>query len=50
VLRADGYAVSAYAYPFGARTDELDEAMLAHIPILRSVSFSVGGAVSPCPR
>lgn len=50
VLRADGYDVTAFAYPFGARTDELDRALVAHVPILRSVAFSLQGAVSPCPR
>ncbi len=50
VLRRDGYAVTAFAYPFGARTSELDDALLAHVPVLRSVSFSLQGAVSPCPH
>ncbi|MEO8703799.1 MAG: polysaccharide deacetylase family protein [Kofleriaceae bacterium] len=50
LLRADGYPVTAYAYPFGSRTDELDHALLEHVPILRSVTFSMQGAVSPCPR
>ena len=50
VLRRDGYAVSAYAYPYGARTDELDHALLQHVPVLRSVSFAVGGVADPCPN
>ncbi len=50
VLRADGYDVTAYAYPFGARTRETDEAILEHVPILRSVSFSYTGVVQDaCP-
>lgn len=49
VLRDDGYAVTSYAYPFGARTEELDHAISKHVPILRSVSFAVGGASDPCP-
>ena len=50
VLRADGYPVHAYAYPFGTRTEELDNAIHAHLPILRSLSFSYDGVVSsPCP-
>jgi peptidoglycan/xylan/chitin deacetylase (PgdA/CDA1 family) len=50
-LRADGYPVRAFAYPFGARTDETDHAILAHVDVLRSVAFSYGGAIeSPCPR
>lgn len=49
VLRDDGYDVTSYAYPFGARTSELDDAMLAHVPLLRSVAFSVQGVADPCP-
>ncbi len=49
-LREDGYPVTAYAYPFGARTDELDEALLRHVDVLRSVTFTVAGAADPCPR
>ncbi|HEY5933615.1 MAG TPA: polysaccharide deacetylase family protein [Kofleriaceae bacterium] len=51
VLENDGYPVHAYAYPFGARTDELDDAIREHVPILRSISFSYQGVItSPCPR
>ena len=51
VLENDGYPVHAYAYPFGARTDELDDAIREHVPILRSVSFSYRGVItSPCPH
>ena len=50
VLRDAGYPVTAYAYPFGARTDELDRAIAKHVPILRSVSFAVGPVSDPCPR
>jgi hypothetical protein len=51
VLRDDGYEVTAYAYPFGARTGELDRAILEHVPVLRSVSFSWSHVItSPCPR
>ncbi len=51
-LRADGYDPVAFAYPFGARTSELDAALLDHFAILRSVSFSTGVpvVVDPCPR
>jgi peptidoglycan/xylan/chitin deacetylase (PgdA/CDA1 family) len=51
-LRDDGYHVVAFAYPFGARTSELDDALLEHVPLLRSVSFSTGypGIVDPCPE
>ncbi len=51
ILRADGFEISAFAYPFGARTGELDHALLAEVPLLRSVSFSYTGVIaSPCPR
>jgi hypothetical protein len=48
-LRADGYPIAAYAYPFGARTDELDQALLAHVTVLRSVAFTYPEVSSPCP-
>lgn len=50
VLRDDGYDVTSFAYPYGARTGELDDALLAHVAILRSVAFSLEGAIDPCPR
>lgn len=50
VLRADGYNVTSFAYPFGARTDEIDRALRLFVPILRSVAFSQVAAVSPCPQ
>lgn len=50
VMQADGYEITAFAYPFGARTSETDRAILAHVPILRSVSFSLKGLVQDaCP-
>lgn len=49
-MRAEGYSVEAYAYPFGARTRELDEALLQHVSVLRSVSFSWSWPVQDaCP-
>ncbi len=49
-MRADGYAVEAWAYPFGARTSEIDEALLEHVSILRSVSFPFSWPVQDaCP-
>jgi hypothetical protein len=51
LLRADGYPVAAFAYPFGVRTEETDQAILGHVAILRSVSFAYGAPiVAPCPR
>ncbi|CAN5920795.1 hypothetical protein BH11MYX3_BH11MYX3_40730 [soil metagenome] len=49
VLEIDGYTVRAFAYPFGARTGELDDALLERVPVLRSVEFAFSGVVSPCP-
>jgi hypothetical protein len=43
-LRADGFGpANAFAYPYGEHTEELDAAMLAHVPLVR-----VGAA--QCPR
>ncbi len=50
ILRADGYEVTSFAYPYGARTEELDRALAAHVPVLRSVAFPVDGPLGPCPR
>lgn len=52
-LVADGYPVTSFAYPFGARTGEIDRAILAldDIAVLRAVDFTYTGVVrSPCPR
>ena len=49
LLRADGYPVPAFAYPFGARTSETDHAILEHVSILRSIVFTWPEATSPCP-
>jgi hypothetical protein len=48
-LRADGYEVVSYAYPFGDRTDELDEAIARRVPLVRSLSLSRSLVTSPCP-
>lgn len=51
LLRADGYDIVAYAYPFGARSSELDRALLERVRVLRAVAFPwSGGLESPCPR
>jgi hypothetical protein len=51
-LRADGYAPVAFAYPFGARTSELDRTLLGDFAVLRSVSFRRDGLFvsDPCPE
>ena len=52
LLRADGYQPTVFAYPFGARTSELDRGLLEHFALLRSVSYSADGplVVDPCPE
>ncbi|HEY1559083.1 MAG TPA: polysaccharide deacetylase family protein [Kofleriaceae bacterium] len=49
-LDAEGFATTAFAYPFGARTDELDRAILEHVGAVRSVKFTFEGEAGPCPR
>lgn len=50
VLRNDGFEVNAFAYPFGARTGELDEAIARRVPVIRSVAFTYTLVDDPCPR
>ncbi len=52
LLRDDGFDPVAFAYPFGSRTGELDDALLEHVALLRSVSFSIESPVvtDPCPE
>lgn len=49
-LRDAGFPVQSFAYPFGARTTELDDAIAKRVPVIRSVSFSYPEVSSPCPR
>jgi hypothetical protein len=49
-LIAEGYPITTYAYPFGARTDETDRALLDRVQLLRSVAFTFEGEGGPCPR
>ena len=49
-LRADGFDVTTFAYPYGARTGELDRALLDHVQLVRSVAFTwTSIAIDPCP-
>jgi peptidoglycan/xylan/chitin deacetylase (PgdA/CDA1 family) len=49
-LRADGYTVDAFAYPYGSRTDETDKAVLDQVKIVRSVAYAWDSpAMDPCP-
>jgi len=50
ILRNDGFTVDAFAYPFGARTDELDRAIAKRVPVIRSVAFTYSIVGDPCPR
>jgi peptidoglycan/xylan/chitin deacetylase (PgdA/CDA1 family) len=52
LLEADGYVVTDYAYPFGARTSELDRALLEHVERVRAVTFALDGPLlaDPCPE
>lgn len=43
VLAADGFTPQTFSYPFGARSPELDEAILAHVPYVRTTA-------GPCPN
>lgn len=42
ILRADGFEPTSYAYPYGERTDELDDAILPRVKWLRTTR-------GPCP-
>jgi len=52
LLRDDGFDPVAFAYPFGARTGELDDALLDEVELVRSVSFSLESPLvaDPCPE
>jgi hypothetical protein len=52
LLRADGFDPIAFAYPTGARTGEIDRALLEHVELLRAVTFTVESPLitDPCPE
>ena len=51
VLRDDGFDVSVFAYPYGARTGETDRALLDRVQLLRSVTYTWDSpATDPCPE
>ncbi len=50
ILRAEGFEVPAFAYPFGARTAELDAAIGRRVSVIRSVDYTYSVIQSPCPR
>jgi hypothetical protein len=49
VMRDDGYEIVSFAYPFGDRTDEIDEAVTTRVPLVRSLVISRSFVTSPCP-
>src|SRR5262249_25650766 len=50
MLRHDGFVVDAFAYPFGARTEQIDRAIGKRVSVLRSVAFTYGFVGDPCPN
>jgi hypothetical protein len=52
LLRDDGFDPVAFAYPFGSRTGELDDALLEHVQLVRSVTFTIESPLitDPCPE
>jgi hypothetical protein len=51
LLREDGFTPTVFAYPYGRRTSEIDDAVLEIMERVRSVSFAYEGLVSdPCPE
>jgi peptidoglycan/xylan/chitin deacetylase (PgdA/CDA1 family) len=51
-MRQAGFAPTTFAYPFGARTSEIDRAVLEHVAMVRSVSWTFGNPLlaDPCPE
>jgi len=50
-MRSEGFSPTAFAYPFGARTGELDRELLEHVEVVRSISwlFARNGLLNdPC--
>ncbi len=40
-MRAAGFSPTSFAYPFGFHTDAIDDAVLEHVTLVRSLSWSV---------
>lgn len=49
ILRQDGYEIVSFAYPFGARTEEIDAAVSKRVQLVRSLVISRDFVTSPCP-
>lgn len=39
-MRAAGFAPNAFAYPFGARTEATDAALLRHFALVRAIQYT----------
>lgn len=52
VMRQEGFTPTAFAYPFGARTSEIDRAVLDHVELVRSISWTIRSPLiaDPCPE
>lgn len=50
MLRRDGFVADAFAYPFGARTEQIDHAVGKRVSVLRSVAFTYELVDDPCPH
>jgi hypothetical protein len=50
ILREAGYEVTSFAYPFSARTSELDDAISRYVPVLRTSTFEHSLNEPFCPR
>jgi peptidoglycan/xylan/chitin deacetylase (PgdA/CDA1 family) len=51
-MNADGFHPTTFAYPFGSRTAELDNALLQRFQLLRSLTYTDKSLINsaPCPR
>jgi peptidoglycan/xylan/chitin deacetylase (PgdA/CDA1 family) len=52
MMARDGFNPTTFAYPYGDRTTEIDQALLARFALLRSLSYldrSISNS-APCPR
>jgi hypothetical protein len=50
-MTRDGFTPTTFAYPYGARTSELDQALLERFALLRSLSYLDRSLINsaPCP-
>lgn len=52
VMRREGFTPTTFAYPYGARTSEIDRAVLKHVALVRSISWTIRSPLvaDPCPE